>query len=350
MGMYWRKRQRKMAKTTPADRNAILVTLFIYALWVAEFFYEGGVPLFKILFGVPYAYELFGIPSLHVFIVTFSSFYTIYLFHLYLSTKKRLLLLLFLLNLMAAVLIYSRAMLMFNLCASVFLFLHLNPSLVKKLFPYAPVVIILFLFGFGIIGNQRVSHGNNKSYDNTIFLGTGRATEEFKSSAIPKEFFWTYIYTSSSLANLQENINHADRHGPSLHWLLKMVNNEMLPDFISKRINKWFKIPHPGEYRIERYFNVSTVYSISFSHQSWTGMVIMLFYLIAFPVIYLKILGTSGPYQLVGIAILSTMYLFMAYDNTIRFTGLSFQLVYPVILGWLEKKNWFSLRKLKVIK
>ncbi|MEJ0029481.1 MAG: hypothetical protein WDO15_03565 [Bacteroidota bacterium] len=97
-------------------------TIFIYVLWIADFIYEGGVPLIKILFHLPYNYRLFGIPSLHVFIVTFSSFFTVYLFHLYLSKRTRLLLILYLVNLSAALLIYSRAMLFFNITGSVIVY------------------------------------------------------------------------------------------------------------------------------------------------------------------------------------------------------------------------------------
>src|SRR6478609_9246852 len=80
-----------------------LITGFIYALWTLDFLYEGGIPLAKILLNQPYNYRLFGIPSLHVFIVTFSSFFTILLFHAYLSSRKKILLLLYFVNLAAAI-------------------------------------------------------------------------------------------------------------------------------------------------------------------------------------------------------------------------------------------------------
>lgn len=346
-GFYWSRKRLCTTLVLSTDYNPVRITIFIYILWMADFLYEGGIPIYKILMGVPYQYELFGIPSLHVFIVTFSSFYTIYLFHLYLSTKKKLILFLYLLNLTAALLIFSRAMFIFNFSASSFLYLHFNSNFSRKLLLISPFVLVVLLFSFGVIGNLRVSHNNNNNYDNTIFLSTGKATDNFKNSVVPNEFFWTYIYASSSIANLQENINKADRHSISLSWFLKMINNEMLPDFISKRINRWFQIPHPGEYRIERYFNVSTVYSIAFSHQSWPGMIIMSIYLLLIPLVYIRLFPGNSPFTTTGIAIMTTMYLFMAYDNTIRFTGLSFQLFYPLFFGWLETKNIFSLRKIK---
>lgn len=340
-GIFWRKASTRFPVRLNDDFNIIRITLFIWILWIADFTYEGGIPLFKILWNEPYNYRLFGIPTLHVFIVTFSSFYTIYIFHLFLSTKRKFVLVIYILHLFAAILIYSRAMFMFNLCASGFLFLWYKPKYVRYILLIIPIVILL-LYLFGAAGNMRVSREANSKYDSELFLQKGQATNNFKESFIPNEFFWFYIYTSSPLANLQQNINNADRH-VSWSWFFKMVNNEMIFNFISKRINSIFGIPHPGEYTIEGPFNVSTVYSRSFSHLSWTGMFVMAIFILVIPFIYRMFL--SPAYLGSGLALLSTMFLFMAYDNTISFTGLSFQLCYPLLFGWLEKKEIFSLRK-----
>lgn len=344
VGVYWKKTIQAPKISLPVDRRAIFITLFIYVLWTIEFFNEGGVPLIKILTNAPYDYRYFGVPSLHVFVVTFSSFYTIYLFHVYSSTRRRGILALYAINLFAAFLIYNRGMFLFNVVASAFVALSFAHRIPKKLLLVSPFVLVIAFYLFGVFGNIRVSHIEGTSYNGEIFLNTGGANDRFRNGPIPDEFFWMYIYTSSPLANLQENINKADRHCLQWSWFFKMVNNEMLPDFISKRINRWFKIPHPGDYRIERYFNVSTVYSIAFSHLCWNGMVIMVIFILAIPFLYFRILRLNSPYTLTALAILSTMYLFMAYDNTIRFTGLSFQLFYPVAFHWLEQKNWFNLR------
>lgn len=90
------------------QKNAVNITLVIYALWVAEFVYAGGVPLIQILLTRSYDYKTFGIPTLHVFVVTFSSFYTIFLFQQYLGNRSVRVLLLFIINLSAALLIYNR--------------------------------------------------------------------------------------------------------------------------------------------------------------------------------------------------------------------------------------------------
>jgi hypothetical protein len=324
-------------------RAPVQVTIVLYVLWLAEFLYEGGVPLFNILFNRPYNYRTFGIPSLHVFIVTFSSFYTIYLFHLYLSSRRRLVLTLFAVNLFAAILIYSRAMFFFNTAACLFLFLtyrQRTPRYIRYLF-VAGMVVLFYLFG--VMGTLRVSREAKRPYDNTLFLKIGGASQSFVDSFIPKEYFWTYIYVTSPLANLQNNVNSFPEQRPRPGRLAEMINNEVLMDFASKRINTIFHRVREKEYTIPGPFNVSTVYSRCYSYAGWPGMFIMAIVVLVIPLVYCKLVPRESPFFLTGFVTLCTMYLFLAYDNTIRFTGLSFQLVYPVLLTFgIRKFTWIS--------
>lgn len=328
---------------------AVATTIFIFVLWTVEFIYEGGIPLVKILFHLPYNYRNFGVPSLHVFVVTFSSFFTIYLFHLYRSNRSRLLLFLYLINLFAAVLIYSRAMLFFNITGSLFVYL-----LSLKTVPYPRLIIIVLcaipiFYIFGVLGSLRVSREAREPYNNENFMDTGKASESFRKSVIPKEYFWTYIYISSPLANLQLNI---DKH-PGAHISVESIFwtgiYELLPDFITKRIHTLRDTKPPKEFRINYSFNVSTVYSRAFSYSGWAGMTLMALFIISFPRVYQKLIGADSDFLITGWAILCTMYFFLSYDNTFRFTGLSLQLAYPVLFFLLFEKfqllKKYSIRK-----
>jgi hypothetical protein len=318
----------------------IATTVFIYILWTVDFIYEGGIPLIKILFHLPYNYRLFGVPSLHVFIVTFSSFFTVYLFHLYVSKRTTLLLILYLINLAAALLIYSRAMLFFNITGSIIVYL----MSLRKL-PYVKMALIVaslipLLFLFGVLGSLRVSREAHEQYNNENFMNTGKASEAFRQSIIPKEFFWTYVYVSSSLANLQLNINDHEKSVVSFTSLFWTGVYECLPDFITKRIHTLRDTNPPKEYRIGHSFNVSTVYSRAYCYSNWTGMILMGVFMLTVPVIFLKLIDSDSDFFVTGWAILCTMYLFTSYDNTFRFTGLSLQLAYPVLFYFAEK--WFK--------
>lgn len=310
----------------------LFITIFLYVLWCSEFLYEGGVPLIKILLKQPYNYKVFGIPSLHVLIVTFSSFYTIYLFHIYLSKRSFFILILYGINLLAALLIYNRGMLFFNLSASTFLFLMYKKTLLIKHVAGAAIAMVILFFFFGILGSLRVSNESRKPYSNEEFLKTGRASVSFRNSIIPSEFFWSYIYTTSPLANLQSNINNYQPQPIRVSRVLEWVNNEILFDFISKRINSYTGKEREAESTIPGPFNASTVYSRSFSYLGWPGLALMGTLILAIPMIFLKILPPSSPFFLTALAILNTIFLYMVFDNTIRFTGLSFQMIYPVLL------------------
>lgn len=319
---------------TNARRYPLLITLFIYILWTIEFLYAGGIPLLKILLKQPYDYRVFGVPSLHVFIVTFSSFYTIYLFHLYLSKKSKIILLLYLFNLIASLLIYNRAMLFFNLAATTSLYVTYRGTITKKQIAAGISGAVMLFFFFGVLGSLRVSREAKKTYSNDDFLQTGKASESFRKSIIPSEFFWTYIYLSSPLANLQNNINTYDVKPVTTKKFFEWINNEVSPDFISKRINAYININREEENTIPGPFNATTIFSRSFSYLGWAGLVSMFIVLSILPIAFLKLLSDSSPFFLTGIAILNTMFLFSVFDNTLRFTGLSFQLVYPIALNF----------------
>ncbi|MBS1543770.1 MAG: hypothetical protein JST14_09070 [Bacteroidetes bacterium] len=317
--------------------NHFRVTAVIYALWTLDFIYEGGVPLIKILLHQPYNYRLFGFPTVHVFTVTFASCYTVFLFYQFLVTKKGYLLLLWTANLMAAVLIYSRAMLVFNLVSCAFVWLGVGPYRKSLLIPAAIIALSILLYLFGVLGNLRVSREAGKAYTNDLFLEVGKATPEFAATGIPKEYFWSYVYLTSPIANLQSNLNHPKPLPISGVASGQMVINEFLFDFISKRVNRYTGHTPLEGYTIGPPFNVSTVYSGSFTYQQWPGMIAMALFLVALPWLYLKCTVRHSVFSTVGISILCTIYCFLLYDNTIRFTGLAFQLVYPVLAGWIDR-------------
>ena len=333
----------------------LILTFLIYLLWGCEFVYAGGVPLLKILLKQPFDYKTFGIPSLHVFIVTFSSFYTVYLLHLYFSEKSRRILFLYVINLVAALLIYNRGMLFFNLSSSLMIYLIYKNTISVKKIALGGALMVCLLFFFGMLGSLRGTRLAGEPYSNKDFLVTGGANESFRKSVIPSEFFWSYIYVTSPIANLQTNIDTYPVRSFSARTIAEMINNEIVMDFISKRVNRLVNIEREKENTIPGPFNVSTVYSRSFSYAGWPGMIIMALIILLIPLVYIKILPVTSPFFLAGFAILCTMFLFLPFDNTIRFTGLSFQLVYPVLLhysyqkiGWI--KNFFVHNKVTSIK
>lgn len=326
-----------------------IITAFLYVLWIVEFAHGGGVPLIKILLNEPFDYKLFGIPTLHVLLVTFSSFYTVFLFHHYLSHRSLQILFLFAVNLLAAVLIYNRGMLLFNISAAAVLFMmYLRRPSRKLMLWFIPFVLLLCLL-FGVMGTLRVSHEAHTSYADDNFLQTAGASEQFLKSWVPSEFFWVYLYATSPLANLEANASLNDPLPTSIAAVAGWINNEILFDFISKRINAYTGETRAIQKRIHGPFNASTVYSGSYSYLGWTGMIMMALFVIVLPLLFVAIMPRTSPFFLTGYALLCSLYVFMIFENTIRFTGLSFQLVYPVLFTFALRKfpwtgNIFSLK------
>jgi hypothetical protein len=206
----------------------------------------------------------------------------------------------------------------------------------KKIAIIVAIIIPLFFF-FGVLGSLRMSREAGESYNNENFMNTGKASESFRQSIIPKEYFWTYIYVSSPLANLQYNIERNPDPRFTRTSLFWSGVNECLPDFITKRIHTFRETGPPKEYRIAFSFNVSTIYSRSYSYAEYGGILLMGVFLLFFPWFFLKLINVNSDFFITGWAILCTMYFFASYDNTFRFTGLSFQLVYPLLFSLYEK-------------
>lgn len=230
-------------------------------------------------------------------------------------------------------------MLFFNLfgCLNIYLFKVTRIQISFLLILAIASIVLLFLFG--VMGNKRVSFENNQTYNSDIFLDIGKATDRFKNSPIPNEFFWTYIYITSPLANLQQNVNVYKPEPLSVGNTFNLINNEMLFDFISKRFNAIFGTHRKIQYTISDPFNVSTVYSRSYSYLGWIGIILMGVFVLVFPLLYIKLLPKNSLYTLAALAILNTMYMLLFYDNTIRFTGLGFQLIYPFVFEWINTRN-----------
>jgi hypothetical protein len=227
-------------------------------------------------------------------------------------------------------------MMLFILTSAGLIYFHYKKILSIKIIFIGVLAGIVFLFFFGVMGNLRQVSNLKQPYSSDLFFKIGQPTDQFKNSFVPKEFLWGYIYISSSLANLQTNLQ-TDHHDKLANPFPQFVNNEMIPDFISKRINKLLGWKRADDYRIPGPFNVSTVYSQSFSYLGWVGLFLMAGFIISFPWIYIRVLPRNE-YALIGLAILSSMYLFLVFDNTIRFTGFSFQLVYPIVYPMIEKR------------
>jgi hypothetical protein len=323
--------------------NKLSVVNWVIAItigYLLNFAYAGRIPLFSIVNNDDINYFEFGIPTFYVILATFTSFFTVYLFKCYLVEKKKKYLFLCFYLLIFPILVFNRGAVILNLSSMFFVYLFSYRK--NKIRVYLTVVGIVFavLMAFGILGNIRTSNQIDKNGTqelSEIMLNLGEAKPDFVNSAIPKEYFWSYLYISSPLANMQKNIDGRNIDY-SVSNIARYVNGELNFDFISKRIFSSFNVVKPDNKLIAPFLTVGTVYSTSYSYLGWLGMCITFLFLMGVTLLYLVIMKPRNPYFSTGVAILNTFLLFCIFDNMFFFSGLSFQLVYPVLLSLTTKK------------
>lgn len=324
------------------DKNISPIAFCILIGFLSEFIHSKQIPILSILAGKEYDYTTFGIKSFHVFLVTFCSFYSVYVFHVFLSTKKMKYIAIYFLLLTMPLLIYNRGMFLLNISSSIFVYLFSIRKLYFKFIVGLILLILPLLYLFGIAGNIRVMHqaGRNENITSSdIILNIGDAKSSFRESIIPKEYFWAYIYISSPLANLQKTITDSDSVDFTFCRLLSFVNFEILPDFISKRISGFLEGKKMKINQITQALTVGTMYAGSYVYLNWLGLVLMFAYTIFAAFIYIILLKRDSAFFITGIAILNTVVLFNIFSNMFSFTGMSFQLVYPLIFSFLRKRR-----------
>ncbi|MVN21005.1 O-antigen polymerase [Mucilaginibacter arboris] len=326
----------KYTKIKESRTNAIIISI-IFALYTFEACYSRNIPLIKLLKGT-YEYtteDSFGIPVIHTFLVSFNTFYTIYLFHQYISLKKGKLFLFFLISIVPFLLLVYRSSILNILLGTLIVYLLGKREISVMLIFKTIIGVIVVLFMFGYLGNLRSGEG-----DPTYIPRSSGATEEFLSSSIPKEFYWSYLYVASPVANLQNNINYVRKPEGSYS---NLILNEFLPGFFTK----FFIKQDQKEFnQINPFLNVGTMYVYSFSYLRWKGIIFLFLYFIAIVNLYYFLIQKSDTYKVTGLAILFNIIILANFHNTISYSAASIQLIYPVAFSMikhqLNKKNNYN--------
>ena len=354
VALYIGKKVEKKIRYEPIPSSIIneYVVVLIITSYVLEFLYNGGIPIITLLKGGDIAYMDFGIPTFHVVLHTFTGFYTIYIYHQYLSCKRKKVLFLFIILLFPNIMIVNRGALIMTLTACIIIYLFsIKKILLNSLFKLIMGAIIFF-YGFGYLGNARSFNG-----DPTAFLKFTKATDTFVDSSIPKEYYWFYIYASSPFANFQNATITSKTHR---YDIASFVTWELLPDFISKRIIPMemdFDGTNRMDYSINPILTVGSVYFEPYIRLGWAGPVTVFLFYVVILYFYIVSIPRTSKYFVSGLAVLSVMSIFNMFENMINFSGLSFQLVFPLILSRLEKYKFklislsgedFKLEKYKI--
>ena len=328
--------------------------IFLFVSYLLDFIICGYIPLISLFDNSGNSYGDFGIPFFHVLIVTYNGFFATFYFYYLISQEKIKLskCIIFILLLFPFILLVLRGTLIMILinCVQLYVLKVLSKRSFLKtatLFFSVSALGIATSYLFGLFGNIR----NNSLYnyvgtlnDSTLFLKIGQASEEFKNSIIPDWFFWVYSYITSPIANFQNTVLIDDNRNISFDNIVNFINYEFFPDFLSSRIENILNLKNDAAANlITPELSVSTGYIGSFYNLSWLGVILFIAFLFSFSAFYILFLKKNSPdFFLTGVVTLNTICMLILFTNTWTFSGLSFQLIFPIMFIVFNKIRLFN--------
>ena len=312
------KYKNKKYKIKSRKKN-IMFYLVILSLLTCEFIYSHNIPLISSLQGIDSNYQDFGIPTLHVILVTITLLMCINAFLRFKLFKEKKDLFIFLIFFGYFMLVFSRGMMLLILLCILCLYL-VDKNIRVKYVLYTICIVIVLCWGFGILGNLRVSGKWNNS---EIILSMGKIDENPYSLLSP--FYWAEEYIICSLRNLNYNIENLTPTY-SINDLLYVT----LPDFISKRImnNNVIYVK-----RLVGYFTSLTTYSLHYSAFGYLGMIFEFLNYLLIGIVLDNFKFSNAIYKFSILAIASILFGLSIFDAMLQYSGYSFVLVWGLIGG-----------------
>lgn len=328
--------------------NNHVVLFIVFVMTYLDGRYSGGFPLLGSV-----QYDAYGMPTVHPILMVIISYFILNLFCIFLTNKKykKIALLYIVFSMLLLSLALSRGTIVMTVLNCLWAYLYIRGSKIqinfgifKKFFLF--LLVLLILMFFGISGNYRLNSQvgleKNDPLDSSLILQIGDGPSEFNNKSFGM-FFWSYLYATCSLANLQNMININLNNKVQDKGVSEFVVSQLLPDMVGKKVNPSISDnlnQYTSQYRIVPELNTGTTFFGSFYILHWFGMWLMAFFILLFPIIYLSLLEHFAKRYLVfGLVILNTMYSLLMFDNMFTFSGLSIQLLLPILQGALYRRH-----------
>jgi hypothetical protein len=190
------------------------------------------------------------------------------------------------------------------------------------------LLALVGLFFFGYVGNLR-------SGEEFIYTQS-KVNKEFMESSIPKEYYWTYLYVASPLANFQNTVN---KKNVEEYDFTGFIFYENLPRIISKNLGEPLNIERKDLVRIVPWLTVGTTYARSYSYLGWGGPYLLFIANLLVYFLILFLVPKKSNYHITTVAILSVIVLLNIFTNMLIVTGISFQLVYCIVFAFFQDKK-----------
>jgi hypothetical protein len=301
----------------------------IILLGLVNILYMGYLPVLD----RSYNYREFGMPVIDPVFNTLSIFFSVFFFQTYLRHRKKRFLIYFLIILIVQILLFRRSTIMWIFASSSFLYL-LFKQRISILVIIAGIICIPFLsYCFGLYGNTR------SNLTKSFVLNDLGASNTFKDMGINYNHYMTYLYISSPLANLQENI---DRGKGFLNRedVKDFIFYSLMPVSVTIRLEKPLNITPPACNLINPELIVGSLFMISYFTLGWLGMIIMLIFLFVFIVLCLFLIKIWNTFFATTLSILSTTISLLIFSNFLnRLDVILMLFIYPVFFHFVYTMN-----------
>lgn len=312
-----------------------IIFLGIFGGMICEAIYSGGFPLFS---PGTVIYAEFGIPTFHVIWMALKDFFVLTTYMMYLKNHRKIILLLCILALVLDLFIVNRADFLY-LSMAMFIIYVMERRVaifsVKKSILLAIACLSIFYI-FGVLGNYRSVVAFGGEYSNDFILSVGQASNNFKNSIIPGEFFWSYLYISSPLANFQHTI---DMNNPDIDYLLSLrdvisaLGDSVVPDFLSKRLMPWIGYDNVQTELLVDNLTVCTMYNQAYLFGGYIGCILQFLFLVLFFFLIKILCRKNTDLQIISNAVLVVMGAFSIFNNMLVFSGWIGQLLFLIIVS-----------------
>lgn len=308
-----------------------IISLLLVLAFGGEILYCGKSVLLEIIAGNLGIYgnrNTASLPSIHFLLTTFSSFFSLYLFALTIVTKKIKYIFYYLAVIVAAfVLFANRGGLMFSFFMSLNFWLYYDKVRygIRSFFK-CMVILMIVLFLFGVAGNIRQGYSWS---DSSYIVKLGKFSN-FNSKNILASYAWAYIYIVQAMFNFNYNVEIENVKYNYLHYV-----KQYIPDFINKR---FYPKESPNIKLVFDSFNTSIGFVGSYVSGGMIGVIIMYLIFTLLLLFILEIFPIKSLWSLFLYLVIDAIIVFFFFTNSWQYSGMSFQLVYPILMMFLCKK------------
>ncbi|MGL5623930.1 O-antigen polymerase [Cetobacterium sp.] len=327
IGILYNSNIKKNIKNIKIENYNIKFPLYLIFLGnlIQILYVKGQVPIIQILTKTGSYTDFKGIKTFFTILMVYNSYISCMSFAIYNYTKKTIYIYIYIVLLSVNIIYYNRGGIMISLVIATLIFFSNKKISTVKIITLL-ILVLLILWGVGVAGNIRSKSEWN---DSSKILYLGKISDEYPKN-IPVEYFWSYIYITSPLGNLQKTLLEVEPNYNLNEYIVKNI----IPDFLSKRL---ISLDNRTSY-MDPSLNVSTMYISSAIIFNMLGLYITFIIYLLFKIIFIKLLKKNSIYYILGMAVLCAMEIFSFFSNMYVYSVVSFQLVF-ILLGCYKIKR-----------